>query len=373
MEKVLHVIAFDLPFPPNYGGSTDMYYKLMYLRKLGISIKLHVFLYGGKKQAPELLEVANEVYYYSRKKYQNPFIGKLPFIVSSRKNNQLLNALLQDNYPILFEGLHTTYFLNHPEIQKRICVVRAHNVEHNYYQALSEAEESALKKIFFRLEARKLRDYESILINAHGIAGISPAETAYLQDHYGKSEYIPAFHSNNSVQCRSGHGDFVLYHGNLSVPENNRAALYLAEHVFSKLNMPCVIAGSHPSATLRKEISRHTNILLKANISTSEILELIASAHVNAMITFQSTGIKLKLLNSLYRGRFVVANSPMVEETQLDQLCEVADTSEGLQQAINKCFDKDFGTEEQNKRIETLMALFDNQLNAEKLAKMFGW
>lgn len=366
----LHVIAFDMPYPPNYGGSTDMYFKLVGLQKLGINVTLHVFLYDGKSAAPELNEVTFKTIYYSRKRYKNPFIGKLPYIVKTRKNEQLFENLLKDNAPILFEGLHTTYYLNHPKLRDRVRVVRAHNVEHHYYAALNEAEDHWLKKIFFKIEAKKLEKYERILKHADGIAGISPSETNYLNETYGKTQYIPAFHSNNDVVSRIGKGNFVLYHGNLSVPENNRAALFLAEEVFPKLNVPCIISGSNPSARLVKAVSKCEHITLKANISTTEILELIESAHVNAMITFQSTGIKLKLLNSLYRGRFVVANHAMVDQTQLETLCAVSDSPEGIIREINSCFEQSFSMELQENRRNVLGGLFNNNLNAMKLAKM---
>lgn len=366
----LHVIAFDMPFPPNYGGSTDMYFKLVELQKFGINVTLHVFLYDGKTAAPELNEVTYKTIYYSRKRNKNPLIGKLPYIVKTRKNKELFQNLLTDNAPILFEGLHTTYYMNHPKLQHRIRVVRAHNVEHHYYAALNEAEDHWLKKIFFKIEAKKLKEYEHVLQHADGIAGISPSETKYFNETYGKTQYIPAFHSNNDVVCRIGSGDFVLYHGNLSVPENNRAALFLAEEVFPKLNFPCIISGSNPSAKLIKAVSKYNHISLKANISTSEILELIESAHVNAMITFQSTGIKLKLLNSLYRGRFVVANYAMVDQTQLEELCAISDSAEGIVSEINQCFKRDFSIEHQADRKRVLIDLFDNSSNALKLAKM---
>ena len=48
MSRHLHIVAFDLPYPPNYGGSTDMFFKLRAFAKLNIKVTLHVFLYGGK-------------------------------------------------------------------------------------------------------------------------------------------------------------------------------------------------------------------------------------------------------------------------------------------------------------------------------------
>ena len=36
--KKLHIVSFDVPFPPNYGGVIDVFYKLIELKKLGVEI-----------------------------------------------------------------------------------------------------------------------------------------------------------------------------------------------------------------------------------------------------------------------------------------------------------------------------------------------
>jgi len=370
-EKHLHIVAFDLPFPPNYGGSTDMYYKVLSIKNLGIKITLHVFLYGGKSPAAELEQVADKIYYYPRKK-RNPFAGAWPYIVRTRKSELLLKRLISDDSPILFEGLHTTYYCNSPQLINRVRVVRAHNVEHNYYEALALAEENILKTLFFKHEAKRLRDYEKMLKQVNGVAGISPMETRYLQGEYGNAQYIPAFHSNDELICKTGKGDYILYHGNLSVPENNRAAIFLVTEVFSRLNIPCVVAGSKPSQTLQEAIKKYPNIKLVANVSAEEILKLIQDAQINVMVTFQATGIKLKLLNSLYRGRFVVANREMVDETGLDGLVHLGQTPAELVSKIQEVMKLEFTPEEVEKRKFTLGSTFNNQLNAQKLLNMLG-
>lgn len=370
-DKHLHIVAFDLPYPPNYGGSTDMYYKVLSMKELGVKITLHVFLYGGKSPAKELEAVADKVYYYPRKR-RNPFAGTWPYIVRTRKSVLLLKRLMSDDSPILFEGLHTTYYCNSPQLINRVRVVRAHNVEHNYYEALALAEENIVKTLFFKHEAKRLRDYEKMLKQVNGVAGISPMETRYLQGEYGNAEYIPAFHSNEEMICKTGKGEYVLYHGNLSVPENNRAALFLVTEVFSRLSIPCYVAGSRPSQTLQETIKRYPNIKLVANVSAEEILKLIQEAHINVMVTFQSTGIKLKLLNSLYRGRFVVANKEMVDETGLDTLVHLGQTPAELVQQIQNVMNMEFTEDLLDYRKQVLGSTFNNQLNARKLLGMLG-
>lgn len=370
MSTHLHLIAFDLPYPPDYGGATDIYHKIRSLHALGIKVILHVFLYKGKKPAPELNDITVETHYYFRRRLVNPFWGKEPYVVVTRQSKALLHRLLQDNHPILFEGLHTTAYLVHPKLKNRVKLVRAHNIEHNYYKALGDAELRNWKKSFFYLEAKRLSTYESILSEATAILSISPMEDAYFRNKYGKSTYVPAFHSNTSVVSLTGNGKYVLYHGNLGIPENDRAARFLATEVFPLLNIPCIIAGSQPSHALQKAMSALEHGSLKANLSADEIFNLVQQAQVNVLVTFQSTGIKLKLLNSLYRGRHIVANGPMVEETGLDSLCSISNHPKEIAELILQHFNQPFTEADIARRTTILDANFNNELSANKILQL---
>ena len=46
MIKDLHIVCLAQPYPPNYGGAVEMYYKLKALHAAGVKITLHIFLYG---------------------------------------------------------------------------------------------------------------------------------------------------------------------------------------------------------------------------------------------------------------------------------------------------------------------------------------
>ena len=127
-HKKLHIVCLDVPFPADYGGAIDMFYRIRALHKLGFELVLHVFEYGRGKQKE--LEKYGEVNYYPRSRSVLHLLSSRPFIVQSRKNNRLLQNLLKDDAPILFEGIHTTWCLEHEAIQRRITFVRMHNVEH---------------------------------------------------------------------------------------------------------------------------------------------------------------------------------------------------------------------------------------------------
>ena len=369
-KKGLHIVAFDVPFPANYGGVIDIFYRIKALARLDVKIVLHCFIYGGKEPHPELDKYCEQVYYYKRRRFKNPFIGELPYIVATRNDAELLKNLIQNDCPIFFEGLHSTYFLLHPDLEKRQKLVRMHNVEHLYYRGLEHAESSFFKKYFYTVEADRLEKYESVLHASDGIATISPNETNYFKDNFRNVFYLPAFHSNDHVVSKAGRGEYALYHGNLAVGENNRAAIYLVEHVFSKLEIPCIIAGNNPSAALKAAAKKYSNVKLAFNIAAKEVLRLIEHAHINILYTFQNTGIKLKMLNALYRGRFCVVNDLMVVNSGLEEYCQVVDAST-VQAEMKRLWNEEFTEDDVIHRQKLDISEFNNTVNAKKLMGKF--
>jgi len=366
MGKQLHVISFDNPFPPNYGGVIDVYYKLKALFEAGVEINLHVFEYGRERSA-ELSKICKTANYYPRRTFVNPFVGSLPYIVSTRNDATLLQNLLKDNAPILFEGLHSCYFLNEPLLANRLKMVRMHNIEHDYYRKLEEVESNFFKKYFFAKEADRLIRFEEILKHANHIFAISPNDVTNLQSRYKNVSLLPAFHANQEVTSKTGKGKFVFYHGKLSVGENDEAARFLVNQVFNDLTVPFIIAGNNPSTALKKAVVNYPHIQLLQHATTAEITQLTQDAQINVLPTFQSTGIKLKLINVLYQGRWCVVNNLMVENTGLADLCTIADTASEMKSAIKKMIDLPFDEAQLNHRKTILKTAFCNQTNVKTL------
>lgn len=362
----LHIISFDIPYPPDYGGVIDVFYKLNALAESGIKIHLHCFEYG-RKHPEELNKYCATVSYYKRKKSIFHFFSRLPFIVVSRKSEQLIQNLLRDSAPILMEGLHTTLYIKDRRLQKRKIIVRAHNIEHEYYHHLVRSEKNIFKKIYFYSEAKKLLTYENVLKEVYGVATISPADTSTIKNRFKNCFYLPAFHPNNIVTSKTGIGKYALYHGNLKVAENNEAALFLVNEVFSKISYPLIIAGNNPSAGLIKAISNYKNMKMLANVTNESMQQLIADAQLNILPAFQPTGIKLKLINALYNGRFCIVNPMMIEHTGLEQLCISKETPSEIITAIQEYSIREFSSEMIDQRKSILHAEFNNAANAKKL------
>jgi hypothetical protein len=365
-EKHLHIISFDVPYPPNYGGVIDVFYKIVALQKQGIKVHLHAYHYG-RPESKVLSELCHSVHYYPRGKFFQAIYSSVPYIVGSRRSEDLLDILVKDDYPILFEGLHTCFYLNHPSLKHRLKIVRMHNIEWDYYNSLGKAEKNFFVKFYLYSESNKLKKFEEILKDADIVLGISLKDTEYFAGRFENVHYLPAFHPHDEVKSKVGRGDYCLYHGNLKVQENNQAALFLVKKVFEDLNIPFKIAGTSPSDMLKKEMKKAGHFELITSPYDEMMQQYIESAHINILPTFQPTGIKLKLLNALHNGRWVVVNRQMVENTGLENLCIIADSADQMKSVIKELMQHDFPQIEIERRKNLLYEKFSNAANAHKL------
>ncbi len=365
----IHIISFDIPFPANYGGVIDVFYKAKALINSGVKVHMHCFQYG-RNHDPIMEETFHEVNYYKRDISKKHLFKSIPYIVSTRTSEKLIENLLKDNYPILMEGLHTSTLLDEPRLKTRMRLVRAHNIEHEYYYNLGKVEKDIFKKYYFYNEAAKLKRYEKILEKADRILAISENDKDYFSNEFSRVYHIPAFHPFDDVKCKLGKGKYVFYHGNLSVAENENAVNYLLDDVFKDFNIPLKIAGLNPSKQLRIRIEDEPNIELIVNPDNNRLQELIENAHVNISITAQKTGLKLKLLNNLYNGRFILVNDKMLSGSNLDAICEVANNHVTMRRRIKILFKKEFTQEHIDDRKVNLGKVYCNVRNVKKLIEL---
>ena len=368
-SDALHIISNSIPWPPDYGGAMDVFYKLKALHQLGVEIILHCFEYKSPK-SEELNRYCKEVYYYPRNTGWKSQFSSIPYIVKSRQCPLLLDRLVKDDFPILFEGHHTTSFLGHPALQGRKQWVRAHNIEHDYYHSLYMAEKILYKKLYYKIESAKLKKYNSVLARANGVFAISPADAAALKEANHHTLLIPAFHGYSQVSSLTGKGEYLLYHGDLSVAENSRSAEFMVE-VCKDLPYRFIIAGKSPPDYLVSLISQHPNIELIKNPDADTMKQFIQNAGVILLAAKQTTGLRLKLLISLFTGRHCIASPEMVIETGLEKLCRIAIDKSEWQETIKLCMNTPFTEYHINQRLEPLKTYLDMD-NAKEIVRLIG-
>lgn len=360
IKSSIHIVAFDVPMPPDYGGVIDIYCRCRALKNAGYYVILHCFEYGrGKTQ--DHSEIADEIHYYRRNSFVLSWFSNTPFIVQTRNNKALLNRLLEDEWPILFEGQHCTFFLDHPQLRSRKKVVRLHNIEWQYYGELAKRSTSFFKKVFFRSESRKLKHQESQLKHATVLACISHSDTAYYQSLFSDVVYLPVGLNLFPKQVEPlQRPPFLLFHGNLSIAENQEAVNWIVDVLLQHtVDIDIVIAGKSPGCTLIQRCKGVKKLELIANPNEAFMQQLMQTATAHLLIGFQHSGIKLKLLNALLTGKPCITTPAMVAGSGLEQLCELVETPFELMNSIAQL--EPISAEKREERLSELRRLFSEE------------
>ena len=368
----LHIIIHDVPWPADYGGVVDLFYKIKSLYEAGVKIHLHCFVYKRGPQQ-ELNKYCEKIYYYKRENNISRFSFRLPFIVNSRKNGQLLKNLNRDHHPILIEGIHCSYYLHEGKLNNRKIILRLHNAEFEYYHHLALLEKNLLKKFYFNHESRLLKKYEQRLCDKATIGAVSSEDVKLYQELFKACDisHLPVFTPFEQVAGKEGKGCFCLYHGNLSINENEEAVIWLLNNVFNNLKIPFVVAGKNPSQKLVYMVHQHQQTCLVANPGNQELQDLIAKAQINILPSFNNTGVKLKLLNALYNGRHCLVNKAGVAGSGLESICQLAEDADDFKTAISYLYNIPYTEADNLQRKNILHPLYDNQANAQKILDIF--
>lgn len=365
----LHMIAYDLMLPPIHGVAMDTYYLLQSLAMQGVAIQVHIFT-DGQPPPPDLYRYAEEVYAYPTRSLARSLPLRYPHSVSARNHPDLLERLLLDDLPIIFAGMPTTYFLSHPAFERRVKVVRLHQIDWEYHQQIAQWEPRYWSRQYHQAEARQLRHFESTLAYADYLLPVSARDAAYYAEQHEQAHALPPFHPYDRVSSRSGRGKFCLYHGHLGQLENHAAAMFLVEEVFSELTLPLIVAGAAPQAELISAISARDHVVLRPNPGQGELADLMHDAQVHVLPSFRLGGLSLKLVNSLYTGRFVVVNPTMVEETGLEFGTHVARDPAEMRRMVFDLWHQDFSAIDIAQRKAALNGAFANDRNARRILEL---
>jgi hypothetical protein len=331
----MHLVCFDNPAPPDYGGAIDMYYKAAALKAKGIRVAGHIFHYG-RPLLPGLSDIFSSLTVYPRSRSVYSFISdKRPFIVSTRNSAELRDLVLKDRAPVLCEGIHTTAFLKVWKKSGKRVFVRTHNVEQNYYSALAEREVSLIKRFYYSIEAARLAAYENILRSADGLACIAQSELVHFKSLNPNSAWVSPFHGYQlPVKTLESKG-YALLQGNFSVNENLEALNYFLD-IFRKAKVPLCVAGKNPPLDVLKMAEESDWLEVVPNPGIDQMKALEEGAACLVLQSKQQTGIKLKLLSALFSGKPVLSNPEILSGTGLEAGVTLCETENDWIQSLNK-------------------------------------
>jgi Glycosyl transferases group 1 len=358
LNRHLHIICAETPWPANSSSAIDTFYQLVALHEQGIKIHLHYYYTDSANHPTELNKYCESIHPYE---FDLPKTG-IPCKVCA-SSIKMTETIRNDIYPVLFEGITCTGAIKKIAGSSRKLVARMYNDECRNFDHLATSPGAFIQKINLRRLARRMKKYEDSL-PPDCIYAFTAAENAdsFRKDHHTTSaHYLPVFSPYTSVKCKTGIGNFCLYHGDLGDPCNEKAVLWLLSKVFNDISTPLVIAGKNPCKQIKKLAEFYNHTCLIINPLQSEIDDLIAKAHINVLPSFSNKRPEFKLVHALLNGRHCITNDNGVIGTDLEEACHVGKNANAFKSLLLQLYHRPFEEEE----IELRKKLFSG-LNKEK-------
>lgn len=368
MEKILHIVSPAIPYPADEGRFLDIFYKIRALYKEGVRIHLHCFKENQPEQT-ELNKYCSTVNYYHVGNGHKGLSFTIPYNVASRYNEVLMENLLKDNYPILLEGVQTAYIAKDERFSKRNISLRITQLEHEFFKQSAGVSGSVLQKFMYHHQSCLFKTFERSLPKNLKVFISNGVDNQKVTKDFNWSDpvHVPLFLPFQKVVSQEGSGSYCLYHGNLKMPANERAAFFLLEKVFKNSQIPFVVAGKDPSTKLIRAAKSSNFSCIVENPSEAELQDMISRAQINILPSFIESGTPIKLLNSLLNGRHCIVNDKMIKGTGLEQACHVAGSAQDFRRVTEKLFHLPFPEDEIIIRSKLLEREYNNQQNAEKI------
>lgn len=357
MHNNLHIVTPDVPTPADADILQDIYLKIRAFHKAGIKIHLHSFEFG-KGTSSILEQYCHQIKYY-RRNNASEFLSSsnTPYSVASRSNRELVKNLFADDFPILYEGISTTFPVFWPHSGKhKLQHLNLTRDDEKYYKNLASLMPWGLNKLSYWYESLKCKSYlKKLRQNKNITISSSPAMTG-IQD----------------FSFSDRQGSFCLYFGKLSDKENEYAALWLLENIFNEVEIPFVIAGSNPSPQLEQAAHLRLHTCLVGDPTERELDELIKKAQIILLPSFIDASPVNRLCKALSMGRYVMVNQKAVGTSILGNYCNVAGTPEVFKQNAVRLFNDPFSIESHNARIKVIAEDQNNLSNNSALFRQLN-
>ena len=337
MKSILFV-TIHLPYPPNKGASVFNTFKLIeYLNR-------HHTVYVASLLKEDDAEQADDfVRHFSLSQYALQPIDvprSAVNLVKSYLRNVSLNvyrsrsvalrdtlAAVADQYDVIFID-HYEAFQYVPEDYRGRIILRIHNAEFMMWRRFARLQKNPVKKLITLLESYRIRRLERMYSRrADGVLG--PAEdNAYIEPDptLRAQKFIDFPFLGDESQLELPMPDFeqvgptLIYVGTLTWEPNVDGLLWFISECWDtvRAKFPDVrlyIIGKNPDSRLTEAVAQSQRIELTGFVEDLEPYFL--RSRVNIVPLRFGSGIKVKVINGLYRGIPMVTTPIGIESINL--------------------------------------------------------
>ncbi len=314
------------PYPPRDGGSLAMFslaralhtlghqvtVLTMFTRKHKLTVEHHqaytrfmdvhsVYVDAGVRLGSLVYNILFSVKPYTASRFRSSFF-----------EDELVRILSNSEFDIVqLEGLYLTQYI--PAIKKcssAKIALRAHNVEHEIWTRIADAETNYLKKKYFRLLAQRLKRFEEMAMNTYDLlVPITERDNVkFRQMGNTKPSHVCTAgvdiiqYPDDTVSTQLPTRAFTLYYlGSLDWIPNQEGLLWFINKVFRGLHqkyhdLKLHVAGRNATRSLIHRLEVHGVVF------HGEIEDPVSySQNYSAMIApcFSGSGMRMKVIEAM--------------------------------------------------------------------------
>jgi hypothetical protein len=373
LNKHIHIVCPDIPDPSADTDLSDTYFQLLFFYEAGYHIILHCFHGDTIPSTTHLESITSRIHLYARNQGHKGVSIRHPYCVSSRSNPLLLENLLQHAYPVMFQGLTSTFCLPDLVANGYKTFVRINGIASELYGEFTKCEKSLIRKAYSFNEARLIRKWEEKISEHATIITTTVTDQQKFQQLYqgSNAKCLAPFIPMPEIIARPGTGMYCLYYGDLSNPENDKMVYWLSDNIFRKMPVPLIVADCCSTIKLQEQpLHPESNICMVMDPSETALTELIQKAQIILLPRCHNYGFDKRLVQALAAGRHCICNDIMVKDTGLEKLFIVANDNEAMMDAITNHFSRPFTDHDIQDRKELLSASYFPKLSLNGLIEM---
>jgi len=324
-------ITPDIPFDKMYGGNIDISTRIQAVAEAGANVHLVCYNKGPiSDNARDMLrKYCVSVNIIDRPKNIIYLLHpSRPYSALTRRSKNLNDVITS----IIRHSKIDIACLEQPQVGEAIpfirdasipIILRLHNIESLYFHELAKAYKNPISKIVYLLESYKLAKYEKYVYeNCRGIFCVSQEEAKVLEQLYPKLHvtWLPVpIKLNVSNVHRDISKPIIAFSGSMYLPNNIEAATWFAYKVFPEVlravpDAEFWIIGRKPAKSVQK-LGLLENIRVTGEVAN--VHQLLLDARVVVAPLFHGAGVKVKVLEAIGLGKFVIGSHHAIEGTGL--------------------------------------------------------
>lgn len=332
------ILAHKMPYPPKDGGSIVTLNYAKEFSRFGCDVTiLAMNTYKRRFKVDEIpsdlrsiikfyaVDVDTKIkpLYLLVNLFQNKSYHIWRYGSSDKFKEKLIDLLRNNKFDIVqLEGLYLAPYLNViRENSNAKVVLRAHNIEYEILERYAEWERSLLKKLWLKIQAKRLKDYEfKMLNNFDAVVAITDRDAKIFKENGCRVpiHIAPAgIEIENYNPDEDGKNESLFFIGALDWFPNQQGLEWFLKNVWLEVHkrfpdLKFYIAGRNPHLwRFSKKISKFPNVELVGEVEDAR--EFMRSKGVMVVPVFSGSGIRVKIIEAMAMGKIVVTTSIGIE------------------------------------------------------------